>query len=116
MASFVLSLHSSPSALSALQALSRFAQAALKNGHRIDCVFLYQDGVYHAQEGINQPTDQLSINQLWLDLKALSIPLLLCVTAAENRGVAADTGLFDVAGLAEFAMKTSKADKWVQFK
>ena len=42
---------------------------------------------------------------------------MLCVTAAEKRGLdMQNTGVFAVAGLAEFAMLASEADKWIQFK
>ena len=42
---------------------------------------------------------------------------MLCVTAAQKRGLdIKNTGVFKVAGLAEFAMLASDADKWVQFK
>ncbi|CCQ11822.1 tRNA 5-methylaminomethyl-2-thiouridine synthase TusD [Pseudoalteromonas luteoviolacea B = ATCC 29581] len=116
MATFVLSLHSSPSLLTSAQALFRFASAALKLGHRIDCVFFYQDAVYHAQTGLSLPSDQLNLGELWQGLKDHNISLFVCSTAAEQRGVEVDTSRFNDAGLAEFAMKTSKADRWVQFK
>ncbi len=42
---------------------------------------------------------------------------MLCVTAAEKRGLdIKHTNVFNVAGLAEFAMLASDADKWIQFK
>ncbi|MFC3032112.1 sulfurtransferase complex subunit TusD [Pseudoalteromonas fenneropenaei] len=116
MASFVLSLHSAPSSLTSVQLLYRYATAAIANGHTIEAVFLYQQGVYHAQQHIQVASDQLDAKSLWRQLKAKDIPLMLCVTAAESRGVECDSELFDIAGLAEFAMRTSRVDKWVQFK
>lgn len=99
-----------------MQALSRFAHAALSQGHTVDCVFLYQDAVYHAQDGLSLPSDQINLTKLWQALKEQHIPLLLCSTAGEQKGVVVNEQFFNPAGLAEFAMRTAKADKWVQFK
>ena len=39
------------------------------------------------------------------------------IKLSEKRGLdTSNTGVFSVAGLAEFAMLVSDADKWVQFK
>lgn len=95
----------------------RFANATLNQGHTISCVFLYQEAVYHASEHIKQPNDEFDINACWQQLNAQGIELLVCVTAAEKRGCALGSpSYFNVAGLAEFAMLASEADKWVQFK
>ncbi|WP_350609305.1 DsrE family protein, partial [Pseudoalteromonas sp. 41-MNA-CIBAN-0057] len=54
---------------------------------------------------------------LWQQLAEKNINLMLCVTAAEKRGLdIKNTGAFAIAGLAEFAMLASEADKWIQFK
>ncbi|MCQ8876857.1 sulfurtransferase complex subunit TusD [Pseudoalteromonas shioyasakiensis] len=117
MARFVLSLHSAPSDHDTTQRLYKFATACLQQGHSIDAIFLYQQGVYHASESINLATDELAINSLWQELHQHGINLILCVTAAEKRGLnIATPNVFTVAGLAEFAMLASEADKWVQFK
>ncbi|MCF6434160.1 sulfurtransferase complex subunit TusD [Pseudoalteromonas sp. MMG022] len=117
MSKFVLSLHTSVADQHCLQNLSRFAHAALQSGHQIDCIFLYQDAVSHASEHLQLASDELDVKSIWQTLSDQGIPLMLCVTAAEKRAVdIAHTGLFKVAGLAEFAMLSAKADKWVQFK
>ena len=117
MARFVLSLHSAPSDHDTTQRLVKFAQACLTQGHNIDAIFLYQNGVFHASEQLDLAADELAINALWQQLHKQGIHLMLCVTAAEKRGLDINnTGVFAVAGLAEFAMLASDADKWVQFK
>lgn len=88
----------------------------MTQGHQIDCIFLYQEAVYHAQESLSLPSDQLNLAKLWQALKDHQIPLLLCSTAGEQKGVVVNQSLFNPAGLAEFAMRTAKADRWVQFK
>ena len=117
MASFVLSLHSSQSDYTSAQNLIQFADAALDADHSIKAIFLYQDAVWHASPHIVTPTDEYQLNQQWQRLAGRDIPLLLCVTAAEKRGMnLTATAPFTVAGLAEFAMITAKTDKWIQFK
>jgi len=117
LARFVLSLHCGPSDHDTTQRLFKFATTCLEQGHSVDTIFLYQQGVYHASEDINLATDELAIASLWQTLHKRGIKLMLCITAAEKRGLnIAATNLFTVAGLAEFAMLASEADKWVQFK
>ncbi|CAH9060345.1 Putative sulfurtransferase DsrE [Pseudoalteromonas holothuriae] len=117
MSKFVLSLHSDIADHNCLQQLSRFAHSAIQGGHQIDCIFLYQDAVNHASQYLQLSSDELNVQATWQALADLDITLLLCVTAAEKRAIdVKNTGLFKVAGLAEFAMLSAKADKWVQFK
>jgi tRNA 2-thiouridine synthesizing protein D len=114
---FVLSLHTPPSDQDTTQRLVKFTQACLAQGHSIDAIFLYQQGVYHASSYFDLASDELQTPVLWQQLAAQNINLMLCVTAAEKRGLdIKNTGVFNVAGLAEFAMLASNADKWVQFK
>lgn len=117
LARFVLSLHSPPSDHDTTQRIVKFALACLAQGHVIDAVFLYQQGIYHASTHLHLASDELQIPALWQQLANKNINLMVCVTAAEKRGVDINnTGVFKVAGLAEFAMLTSNADRWIQFK
>ncbi|TQF70914.1 sulfurtransferase complex subunit TusD [Pseudoalteromonas luteoviolacea] len=117
MSQFIISLHCGPDSHDSLQCMNRFVQAALKQNHTIKCIFLYQNAVQHASQHIQLASDELPLNSIWHNLAEQGISLKLCVTAAEKRGInTTDTGIFTVAGLAEFAMETCKADKWVQFK
>jgi tRNA 2-thiouridine synthesizing protein D len=110
-------LHTGVADQHSLLSLSRFAHAATQSGHTIDCIFLYQDAVSHASSYLQLPSDELDVKATWQLLADLNIPLLLCVTAAEKRAIdVSNTAPFKVAGLAEFAMLSAKADKWVQFK
>lgn len=114
---FVLSLHTPPSDHDTTQRIVNFAEACLKQGHSIDALFLYQQGIYHASEFFELASDELQVPTLWQQLADKNINLMLCVTAAEKRGLnITATGVFSVAGLAEFAMITADADKWIQFK
>ncbi|BBN81816.1 hypothetical protein PA25_18010 [Pseudoalteromonas sp. A25] len=117
MSTFVLSLHTGIADHDGLQRLSRFAHATVNSGHQVECIFLYQDGVSHASPYLQQPSDELDVKATWQALADLGIPLMLCVTAAQKRAIdISHESVFTVAGLAEFAMLSAKADKWVQFK
>ncbi|EWS97592.1 MAG: sulfurtransferase complex subunit TusD [Pseudoalteromonas tetraodonis] len=117
MARFVLSLHTPPSDHDTTQRIVKFAHACLAQGHSIDAIFLYQDAIYHASTHFELASDELNLSSLWQQLADKNINLMLCVTAAEKRGLdMQNTGVFAVAGLAEFAMLASEADKWIQFK
>ncbi|MDP5212187.1 sulfurtransferase complex subunit TusD [Pseudoalteromonas tunicata] len=117
MASFVLSLHSSPSHSNSVINLVQFANTCLQQAHEIKAIFLYQDAVWHASSNFMIPTDEYQFTAQWHTLSDAAIPLLLCVTAAEKRGLdLSSCSPFQVAGLAEFAMTAATADKWVQFK
>ncbi len=118
MANFVLSLHAAPSDTDCCLSLLNFANTCLETGHRIDAIFLYQDAVWHASEKFSLPSDEIQLNEKWLHMsKQYQIPLLLCITAAEKRGLDIEhTQPFTVAGLAELAMTVAKTDRWVQFR
>ncbi|WP_063371939.1 sulfurtransferase complex subunit TusD [Pseudoalteromonas luteoviolacea] len=117
MSQLIISLHCGPDAHDSLQCMNRFVQAALKQNHTIKCIFLYQDAVLHANQHIQLSSDELQVSAIWEHLSNQGIALKLCVTAAEKRGInIQDTGVFTVAGLAEFAMEVCNVDKWVQFK
>ncbi|KAF7785675.1 tRNA 2-thiouridine synthesizing protein D [Pseudoalteromonas rubra] len=117
MSQYVLSLHSNVSDHDALQQLVRFAKALQAQDHQIKCIFLYQQAVLFASQHFSLASDELQPAQLWQSLHDAGIALKLCVTAAEKYGLdTSHCGPFEVAGLAEFAMLATKADKWVQFK
>ncbi len=86
-------------------------------GHTIECVFLYQDGVYHALPDVVYPSDEIQLKEQWQHLEKLGVPIKYCITAAEKRGVKDNqSSIFAVAGLAEFAMISAASDRWIQFK
>lgn len=96
-----------------------FAKTALAEGHQIKQIFLYEDAVSAAAPDIDLPSDEPDLSQLLNDFcLQQQIPLLLCVTAAEKRGIPAPVNSqssYTFAGLAEFAMQLDSCDKLVQF-
>ncbi|XQF91942.1 DsrE family protein [Pseudoalteromonas espejiana] len=117
MARFVLSLHTPPSDHDTTQRIIKFAHVCLAQGHTIDALFCIKTVFTMLQRTLSLPLTRLQIPTLWQQLADKNINLMLCITAAEKRALnCKHTGVFSVAGLAEFAMLTSDADKWIQFK
>lgn len=106
-----------------------FITHALAEGHRVDHVFFYQQGVYHANRFSSVPGDEISMLAAWQQLHhAQDVRLLVCITAALKRGVtdeqnAGELGLdgfnltapFEQAGLGEFFTALHSCDTLVQF-
>lgn len=66
----------------------RFALSALALGHEIKGVFFYQAGVQNANSYQAGHSDEFNVHQAWVELSAQhGIPLNVCVTAANRRGV-----------------------------
>ncbi|MCF6767666.1 sulfurtransferase complex subunit TusD [Thiotrichales bacterium 19S11-10] len=110
---FTLIIRSHPLTNQGSQSAYQFANAIYHQGHSINCVFFYQQGVYHAQEMI-LPADEPNISQLWLELADKhQFKLNACVTACEKRGITNPT--FPIAGLGQLASYMLEADSTVEF-
>lgn len=100
-----------------------YIKAAIAAEINIVGVFFYQDGVMHANQDINIASDEYQAIQEWQQLhQAHQLPLHICVTAAEKRGIsceAIDGGkvneAFTVSGLGELVELSTKASRVVQF-
>ena len=65
-----------------------FAKAAIKEGHEIFRVFFYHDGVNNGTRLASPPQDDRHIPNRWSELgKEHDIDLVLCVAAAQRRGI-----------------------------
>ena len=95
----------------------------------VDNVFFYMDGVHNANNFNRAATDEFNALHAWQDINnELQIPLLVCITAAEKRGVI-DQELreqydldgvnlntpFEQVGLGDFFERLHEVDKLVQF-
>lgn len=66
-----------------------FTKAALESGHEIFRVFFYHDGVNNGTRLATPPQDDRNIVNRWSDLAAEhNLDLVLCVAAAQRRGIA----------------------------
>lgn len=102
-----------------------YIETALKAGVELVGVFFYQDGVMHANTNIQIASDEFQALTHWQRLhKTYKLPLHLCITAAEKRGISDDDindhhqnihSIFTVSGLGELVELSSMADRLVQF-
>lgn len=66
----------------------QFAKAALAKGHSIYRVFFYHDGVNNGTRLTVPPQDDRNIVNRWSELAAANnIDLVVCVAAAQRRGI-----------------------------
>ncbi len=99
-------------------------KSAIDKGVAIVGVFFYQDGVLNATKHLSIPNDEYQTLHHWQQLNSdFDVPLYLCITAAEKRGLTDELGhneysnidkAFMVSGLGELVELTSKADRMVQ--
>lgn len=116
--SFALTLSGAPfSSLAPLSGL-RFATTALALGHKIQQVFLYQDGIYLAQAPASLPEDELNLTLAWQELaNQHSFPLYVCVAGAAKRGLTSNNlaSGYELASLAELATSLNSSIKHLRF-
>jgi tRNA 2-thiouridine synthesizing protein D len=68
-----------------------FAKAAIEKGHEIFRVFFYHDGVNNGTRLTTPPQDDRNIVKRWSELgQAHNIDMVLCVAAAQRRGLVDD--------------------------
>jgi len=109
-----------------------YIECALQKGIKIVGVFFYQDGVLNASSNLSLPNDEYQTIKQWQKLKKeYDLPLHICVTAAEKRGLSDETiddssnliankkqtnisDTFILSGLGELVELSSKADRLVQ--
>jgi len=98
-----------------------YVETALKSGIELVGVFFYQDGVIHANQQANIASDEFQCIEQWQALQqTFQLPLHLCISAAEKRGLSDEEPtnihpIFTVSGLGELVELVNKADRLVQF-
>lgn len=98
-----------------------YIEAAIEAGITVVGVFFYQDGVMHANQQAQIASDEFQCLQQWQLLhQKFQLPLHLCITAAEKRGLSDEQPNnihpnFTVSGLGELVELVNKADRLVQF-
>ena len=85
---FGILVNAGPYTHQAADSAYRFVRAALDRGHEIFRVFFYHDGVNSGTRLAVPPQDERNLVQLWSALaEAHQIDLVLCVAAAQRRGL-----------------------------
>lgn len=107
-----------------------FVRTALVLGHEVTQVFFYQGAVAVANSLTTPLTDEFNATDQWVELsQEQGVPLVVCVSAAERRGVLnkeqqQDLGksgfnvhvAFAIEGLGSFHSACLEADRTVTFK
>jgi tRNA 2-thiouridine synthesizing protein D len=107
----------------------QFAQALLKEGHQLESVFFYREGVYNANQLTSPASDEFDLVRAWQALHdEYDVALHICVAAALRRGVVDDSeaqraGLpaanlqpgFTLSGLGQLAQAALSCERMVQF-
>jgi tRNA 2-thiouridine synthesizing protein D len=129
MSEFSILITSSPfHGDSAMRALA-FINGVIANGDKVNNIFFYSDGVYHANSLMLDTGDAFSTYKAWSKLSTEhDVTLLVCITAAVKRGIvsqqeADDNGIgfanlqspFVQAGLGEFFTSLHSCNNLVQF-
>ena len=126
---FTLQVNEGPYQHQASDSAYQFARAALQKGHQIVRIFFYHDGVLNSSCLTTPPQDDRNIVNRWSSLAAdYSIDLVVCVAAAQRRGIVdateahhhqhAATNLapgFRIAGLGQLIEATLISDRLIQF-
>lgn len=107
----------------------QFAQALLAEGHQLESVFFYREGVLNASALTSPASDEFDLTRAWQKLRQEhNVALNICVAAALRRGIA-DTqeannlGLpaanlaegFQLSGLGALAEAALSSERMVQF-
>ncbi|MBD8513180.1 sulfurtransferase complex subunit TusD [Photobacterium sp. WH77] len=107
----------------------QFAQAVIANGHRLQRVFFYQDGVHNGSALAAPASDEFDLLAAWQLLgREHQVELQTCVAAALRRGVVSELEAsqhalpghnlaagFEQAGLGGLAEVLLSADRVIQF-
>ncbi|WP_299998601.1 sulfurtransferase complex subunit TusD [uncultured Cedecea sp.] len=106
-----------------------FARAVLAEGHTLDSIFFYREGVSNANQLTSPASDEVDLVRAWQALhQQHNVALHICVAAALRRGVSdaeqaqvqelSDGNLqsgFMLTGLGALAEAALTADRVVQF-
>ncbi|MGU9956702.1 MAG: sulfurtransferase complex subunit TusD [Arenicellales bacterium WSBS_2016_MAG_OTU3] len=126
---FAIVVNEGPYTHQASDSAYQFTRAALKQGHEVMRVFFYHDGVNNGTRLTTPPQDERNIVNRWSALsKEHNLDLVLCVAAAQRRGIAdADEAKrngkdadniaqgFRISGLGQLIEAGIQADRLVSF-
>jgi len=95
----------------------QFAKAALKRGHQVTDVFLYNDGVLNVTKLMDPPQDDRHIANRWSELGGEGVRILACIAASKRRGI--DDGILvensEITGLGQLTDIAIEVDRLVTF-
>ena len=100
-----------------------FAQSAIKNGHHINRVFFFHEGVSIALEQRELSQEEFDYNKAWRELSSEhDVELNVCISSGGRRGVVKNKTTnstlaegFELVGLGLLVEAISSGDKYVEF-
>ena len=124
-----IAVHGAPYASAGSRTALRFAESALRLGHRIHRVFFYHDGVLAAAGQGVAPQDEEDLHAGWVRLgESHGVELAVCIANALKRGMldeaerdryerdAATTHpAFTIVGLGQLVEAMTESDRFVTF-
>lgn len=91
-----------------------FAKAAIASGHTIACVFFYRESVNHAE--LPTPAENEDLITQWEEfIQQNHVPLVVCHTVAERKGMKKFHPSFEASGLTTLATAMATSDRTLQF-
>lgn len=85
---FAIQVNAGPYQYQACLSALRFTEAVIARGHQVLRVFFYHDGVNVATQLATPPQDEPDLSAEWTRLAAAhALDLVVCVAAAERRGI-----------------------------
>ena len=112
----------SPTTTRACESAYKFATTVADSDHELFRVFFYQDAVEIGHRHADSPPDEINLQQHWRDLgRKNNIELMLCVSAAQRRGIAESKDYstvaegYSIAGLGQLVEAMLESDRVVSF-
>lgn len=85
---FSLAVYGAPFSAQGNQTAYAFAQALIAEGHTLQRVFFYQDGIHTASALAVPPQDEANLTEAWQNLaREHNIELAVCIAASLRRGL-----------------------------
>ena len=125
---FVLAVHGAQHNSESGEHALGFANAVLAEGHTIERIFFYHDGVLQALQTQVTPQGETNLAAQWQGLAAQGVELAVCIASAIKRGVVNEAEQtryelehptlahgFELVGLGQLIAAINNADRYVEF-
>lgn len=96
----------------------QFAESLLAEGHQLEQIFFFQNGVSHGNRLVSPASDEINLVGTWQNLaQTHRLSLHLCISAGQRRGIVEENLAppFVLAGLGEFSRAVLEADRLITF-
>jgi len=95
----------------------QFAKAAVRKGHTVTAIFLYNDGVLNVSNRADPPQDDRDIFKKFSELGGQGVDIWACIAASKRRGIEDDVLIANatITGLGTLTDVAIDADRLVTF-